>query len=77
MWNRADFAELREKVIAQSSDILDRDIDLMKREWNQGVPFNSGMFMGQMAKIWVDASEKYPPQEDEQALPHFMFNTPF
>ena len=56
-----DFVELREKVLAESSAILDRDIALIKREWNQEVPFNSGMFMGEMAKIWVDASEKYPP----------------
>ena len=51
---RKDWPEIAKKIYETNKAIIDRDVDLEVREWQQGVYFNSGMFAGQVAKLFLD-----------------------
>ena len=53
--------ELFQRIMKEHGQELSRDAQLIFREWQQGVPFNAGMFFGQYEKILVDAVEQNPP----------------
>ena len=55
MVERADWKEFAMKIFNANKDVIVRDVDLEIREWKQGVHFNSGMFAGQIQKIFLDA----------------------
>ena len=54
MLTRADWPQLSKQIYEANKTIVDRDIDLEFREWTQGVFFNSGMFAGEIQKIFLD-----------------------
>ena len=53
MMDKPDWKDYAEKVYKENKVMIDRDIDLEFREWEQGVFFNSGMFAGMVSKIFL------------------------
>lgn len=51
---RDDWADVAKKIYDDNKDVIDRDVGLELREWTSGVFFNSGMFAGQVEKIFLD-----------------------
>ena len=45
-------------IYSNNEDLIDRDNQLVIREWDQGVFFNSGMFTGQIQKVYLDNAPK-------------------
>ena len=58
MMERSDWQQFAEKVYKENKAVIDRDVKLEMREWEQGVFFNSGMFAGQIQKIFYDGQDK-------------------
>ena len=48
MTSRSDWKEFANRVYSENRRELERDTDLVLREWKQGYFFNSGLFAGQM-----------------------------
>ena len=61
---RKDWPEIAKKIYETNKAIIDRDVDLEVREWQQGVFFNSGMFAGQIGKVFLDnaPASQLPPE---------------
>ena len=57
-------------IYTNHADVIDRDNELVIREWSQGVFFNSGMFTGQIEKIILDNAPK--PERDQRAPELFI-----
>ena len=51
---RDDWVIISQLIYEENKDVIDRDMDLELREWKQGVYFNSGMFAGQLIKVFLD-----------------------
>ena len=51
---RDDWAQLSKEIYEANKDVIDRDMELELREWRLGVFFNSGMFAGQLIKVFLD-----------------------
>lgn len=69
--SRDDWAQLAKQIYDDNKTLIDRDVDLELREWQQGVFFNSGMFAGYIEKVFLDARP-----EPEQETPA-TFYSPF
>ena len=61
---RSDWKEFALKVFKENKAVIIRDVDLEIREWKQGVHFNSGMFAGQIQKVFLDAQDNTPALEE-------------
>lgn len=61
MTARDDWKDVAQKIYTDNKDVIDRDVDLELREWKQGVWFNSGMFAGNVEKIFLDARPEPTP----------------
>ena len=68
---RQDWDKLSQEIYQANKDVIDRDNNLVFSQWSDGVFFNSGMFAGQIEKIFLDATP------EAQTLAHYMFMTPF
>jgi hypothetical protein len=44
-------AELKKKNYEDNKEVCDRDFGYMQKTWTEGVPFNTGMFAGQVQVI--------------------------
>lgn len=66
MTSRDDWADLAQKIYTDNKDVIDRNVDLELREWTQGVYFNSGMFAGQVEKVFLDARPQPEPTPSTQ-----------
>jgi hypothetical protein len=55
---RPDWSQVMTTIYNNNEDLIDRDNQLVIREWNQGVFFNSGMFTGQIEKVYLDNAPK-------------------
>ena len=60
MPTRSDWDKVSKKIYNDNKAVIDRDIDLELREWAQGVFFNSGMFLGDVEKIFLDNVPQEP-----------------
>ena len=67
----ADWSKVAAQIYQANKAVVDPDIKNELLEWEEGVFFNSGMFAGQMEKIFLDAVP------ETKALEHYMFMTPF
>ena len=52
---RQDWDKLSKEIYQANQDVIDRDVNLEFSQWSEGVFFNSGMFAGQIEKIFLDA----------------------
>ena len=52
---RPDWEQFAEQVYKENKREVDRNIDLELREWKQDQFFNSGLFLGQLEKVFLDA----------------------
>ena len=66
-----DWPNLSQEIYEANKDVIVRDNNLVFSQWTDGVFFNSGMFAGQLQKIFLDEV----PETD--TLAHYMFMTPF
>ena len=57
----ADWDKVAKQIYDPNKAVVDRDIDLELREWEEGVFFNSGMFAGQIGKIFLDNAPASQP----------------
>ena len=71
MQAQSDWDKVSKEIYQANKAVIDRDVDFELKTWSEGVWFNSGMFAGQIEKIFLDQM----PEEEE--LSHFMFMTPF
>ena len=72
---RDDWAIISQLIYEENKDVIDRDMDLELREWKQGVYFNSGMFAGQLIKVFLD---NYPGKSNDAEQPEaYMYLLPF
>ena len=55
MVERSDWKEFAMKVFRANKSFIVRDLDLEIKQWDQGSYFNSGMFAGQISKVFLDA----------------------
>ena len=62
-----DWDKISKEIYNDNKARVDRDVDLMLREWKQGVFFNSGMFTGYVDKIFLDNA----PPAPKTAYAHF------
>ena len=51
---RSDWAQLSKDIYQANKDVIDRDVSLELSQWSEGVFFNSGMFAGQVGKVFLD-----------------------
>ena len=51
---RDDWAQLSQEIYEANKDVIDRDMELELSQWKLGVFFNSGMFAGQLIKVFLD-----------------------
>ena len=58
MTSRPDWEKFAIRVYFEHKRELERDTDLKLREWKQGQYFNSGLFAGQIQKVFLDEYEK-------------------
>jgi hypothetical protein len=73
MMDRSDWPQISKEIYEANKDLIDRDVDLEFREWKEGVFFNSGMFAGQLSKVFLaniptdelsyDFEDKYVPAQ--------------
>ena len=56
----ADWQKIAMKIYEDNKVVIDRDVKDELLEWEEGVFFNSGMFAGQIEKIFLD---NVPAQE--------------
>ena len=72
---RDDWAIISQLIYEENKDVIDRDMDLELREWKQGVYFNSGMFAGQLIKVFLD---NYQGKSNDAEQPEaYMYLLPF
>ena len=57
MMARSDWEQFALKVYKTNKREVERNIDLELREWQQGQFFNSGLFGGQLEKVFLDEQE--------------------
>ena len=55
MMARPDWEHFAREVYRDNKREIERNIDLTLREWESGNFFNSGLFDGQMQKVFLDA----------------------
>ena len=60
MMERKDWPQISKDIYKENKDLIDRDIGLELREWEQGVFYNSGMFAGQIGKVYLDNLPQVP-----------------
>ena len=73
MMERSDWQQISQEIYQANKDLIDRDVDLELREWQEGVFFNSGMFAGQISQVFLsnlpadelsyDFKDKYVPAQ--------------
>ena len=51
---RSDWPSISMDIYMKNKDVLQRDEILSVKEWTEGVFFNSGMYVGQVEKIFLD-----------------------
>ena len=51
---RDDWPKVAKQIYEANKAVIDRDIDLEIKQWKEGVYFNSGMFAGQVGKVFLD-----------------------
>ena len=72
---RSDWEQFAEQVYKDNKREVERNIDLEIREWKQDQFFNSGLFLGQLEKIFLDAQEsglELVDLQKDQAAPQFF-----
>ena len=42
----SDWDQISKKIYESNKDVIDRDVSLELKQWEEGVFFNSGMFAG-------------------------------
>ena len=82
MEEREDWPQLRAEIYKENKFEIDNMIDLDLREWASGLPFNSGMFVGKVLRIFYNnmpadslssAGPVSPvPVRDQSAPAHFI-----
>ena len=63
MTSRSDWEEFANRVYLDNKRELERDTDLEMREWKKGHFFNSGLFAGQIQKVFFDEHQKASESE--------------
>ena len=68
---RSDWATIRMDIYNKHKDVIDRDSQLAMREWKEGVFFNTGMFFGDVEKVFLDnaPAEELTAQGRDQLAP--------
>ena len=51
---RSDWDTFSKKIYETNKDVIDRDVSLELKQWEEGIFFNSGMFAGQIEKFFLD-----------------------
>ena len=76
MVERSDWKEFAMKVFRANKSFIVRDLDLEIKQWDQGSYFNSGMFAGQISKVFLDAQDNEAlvaePTKDPMAPAKFV-----
>ena len=65
---RSDWDQISKKIYETNKDVINRDVSLELKEWEEGVFFNSGMFAGQIEKFFLD----FKPERDPIAPARFI-----
>ena len=50
----SDWKQFVRDIYANNTEFIDNASDEMLREWSNGIPFNSGMFAGELDRIIID-----------------------
>ena len=69
MVERSDWKKFAMKVFRSNKSFIVRDLDLEIKQWEQGSYFNSGMFAGQISKIFLDAQDIEALEEGQHKDP--------